>query len=400
MIKRVRNQFFIVSLLSMILITSAIVGAINYINYRNWDKNTDYILDLVSENNGLIPGTMMMRKERGISPETPFISRFFTVYANVFKDIVYIDLSRVAAIEEEKAKNYAIELLGTGVSKGVIGQYKYSVNPNPQGYTMVFLDIHQMQENNRQLLEISALVGISGLILISVLLWWLSGFIVKPAEETLRREKRFITEASHEIKTPLAIISASSDIIEMENGESEWTQSIRNQVMKLDSLTSELIDLSKIQEKNTRERNTSVDLSDITEKVLAEFEAPMEVRGLELKRNISENIKLRSSESDVKQLITILLDNAVKYSILNEIISVDLNQKRTPVLTVRNRSNTKDLEDITPWFERFYREDESRNSSQNGYGIGLSSAWEIASLNGWKIGGSVKEGIVTVTVVF
>ena len=231
-----------------------------------------------------------------------------------------------------------------------------------------------------------------GLLAVSVLIVIASKVILKPVEESYKKQKQFITNAGHEIKTPLTIIDANTEVIEMINGESEWTESIKNQVKRLSSLTADLISLSRMEEESRFEMN-DFPISDVVEEECEIFKGMAKIKGKELTSEIEKNLSYNGDEKAIRQLTSILLDNAIKYTDENGAIKVRLKKSGRKInLSVYNTVKSITKEDTERMFERFYRADLSRNSETGGYGIGLSIASAIVYAHKGKIHADTEDG--------
>lgn len=239
----------------------------------------------------------------------------------------------------------------------------------------------------------SILIASLGLLSVFILLLILSGRIVKPVAESYEKQKRFITDAGHEIKTPLTIISADADVLDMECGENEWLRDIQLQIKRLTSLTNDLIYLSKMEEAQGHLQMTDFSLSDLTDELVQSFQALAKARGKAFTSTIQPGISFHGNERALSQVISNLLDNALKYSEQSGSISVDLKkQGRSICLGVFNTTSAITEENLNNLFERFYRADPSRNSRTGGHGIGLSIVKAVVTAHKGEIRASSRDG--------
>ena len=230
----------------------------------------------------------------------------------------------------------------------------------------------------------------------------LSARIVKPFSDNYEKQKRFITDAGHELKTPLTIIDADAEILEMDFGENEWLQDIQAQTSRLADLTNALVMLSRMEEGVSTGTKIEFPLSDIVDEVCHTFQAPAQVQQINLDSKIEPLISMNGDENAIRGLITILLDNAVKYTNENGTISLTLEKKKNRIyLSVFNTTESISKEQISHVFDRFYRTDASRNSQTGGYGLGLSIAAATVESHHGKISAETKdEKSLKITVVF
>ena len=240
-----------------------------------------------------------------------------------------------------------------------------------------------------------ASIGISliGLFIVFLLVCFFSKAVTKPMAESYEKQKRFITDASHEIKTPLTIIDANTEILEMTHGENEWTESIRKQIGRLTSLTEKLVFLSRMDEENSKLEMEVFNISDAITDTAMPFKAVAAAKGKTLEINVLSDISYCGNETTIRQIVSLLLDNAVKYSSENSLIKVDFCVSgKSKVLTVWNSVDKIEQGKLDYLFERFYRIDKSRNSKTGGFGIGLSVVQAIVTAHKGKISAKSEDG--------
>lgn len=231
----------------------------------------------------------------------------------------------------------------------------------------------------------SAVVSITGLLAVMLLLIFLSGRIVKPFSENYEKQKQFITDAGHELKTPLTIIDADAEVLEMDIGENEWLGDIRMQTKRLAQLTNSLIQLSRMEEQPQVEK-IEFPLSDLVEETVETFHALAKTQNKNLTSRIQPMLSMKGDEKAIRQLVTILLDNAVKYSDDGGKIELTLEKQKNLIrLSVFNTAESVPKESLAHLFDRFYRADQSRNSRTGGYGLGLSIASAVAAAHKGRI---------------
>lgn len=398
MIKILRRKFIIITMCSIIIVLGGIIGTINIANYYNVNKNADALLTVLAENNGIFPKPDDTRKgktphEHDMSPEAPFETRYFTVVLRDDNTVVMVNTGRIAAVSTETAAHYAKTLHTQGNTSGFLDNYKYKAVPSDDNIMYVFLDCSRELSTFYSFLFASLLVSLGGILLVFTLVMIFSLLALKPVAESYEKQKQFITNASHEIKTPLTIISANADIIEMENGETKWTSSIKNQVKRLTDLTEKLVFLSRMDEENTSLETTDFSISDAIEETAQPFEAIAAAQNKTFIVNIEKNIYFHGDEALIRQLISLLLDNAMKYS--NERGTIELNFRKNGKnreITVKNTVTEIKPGKLDILFERFYRADLSRNSETGGYGIGLSAAKAIVAAHKGKIHARSSDG--------
>ena len=401
MIQSLRKKLITATMLSLLLVLLVILGTVNIVTYSKTVADADGILALLSENQGAFPkqlppgmGRDNQRLDRpptrmGISPETPYESRFFWVTVDEDGTPVSTNMANIAAVDSETAEQYAKTVLSRKRDKGFLGAYRYLVSQKEAGIRIIFLDCRKSLDSFRITLLASFGMTAAAMLGVFVLLLFLSGRIVKPLAESYNKQRQFITDAGHEIKTPLTIISADADLLELEQGENEWLTDIRRQTQRLTDLTRDLIYLSRMDEEKPGVKFVAFPISDIVEETVQSFLAPATQQSKTLEVSIQPMLSLVGSEKDIRQLTTILLDNALKYSAHGSKITLSLGKDAKFLrLSVGNTiENPMSRENLNCLFDRFYRTDSSRNSSTGGYGLGLAIAKGIVTAHKGKIRG-------------
>lgn len=307
------------------------------------------------------------------------------------------DTGQIVAIDDETAAEFAQKVYASGRTDGFLGEYRYLRSEEDGNIRIIFLDCGRSLTNLRTMLFAGILVSLLGLAAVLLLLILFSRRIVRPLAESYEKQRRFITDAGHELKTPLTIIGADTDLAEMELGENEWLADIRRQAERLTGLTNDLIYLSRMEEEQPKLSLIEFPLSDVAEETAQSFLAPAQTQGKTLSLAIEPMLSFYGEEKSIRQLLSILLDNALKYSPEGGEISLSVRkQNRSVVLTVSNPS-VRPLEkgEQAQLFDRFYRGDPSR-SGEGGYGLGLSIAAGIAAAHRGKIRAESPDGVCLV----
>lgn len=334
----------------------------------------------------------------GIDKETPFETRYFSVLLYENGNVSTIDTGKIASVSTSEAGDYATSLYGKGKTKGFIDQYKYlSVSTtNTNGDNMV---LYVFINCSKELMTIKtyaiASVGISliGLLVVFILVCYFSKIVTRPMAESYEKQKRFITDASHEIKTPLTIIDANTEVLEMMEGENEWTVSIRKQIARLTALTEKLVFLSRMDEDSTRLEMLEFNISDAILDTAMPFETVAESKGKTLDISVAPDINYTGSETNIRQMVSLLLDNAIKYSSENGSIRLNFSANgKLKILSVWNTVDEIETGKLDYLFERFYRMDKSRNSKTGGFGIGLSVVQAIVQAHNGKVSAKSEDG--------
>ena len=396
MIRKLRIKFIAISMTSTIIVLFLILGSINLLNYREMSHNADTILDFLKENDGELPENLYKsqhKKTNGISPETSFESRYFSVFLSNNRQICEADTDNISAIDEETAIKYAQKINRSNKNCGFISKYRYMKENTSNGVKIYFLDCTKSMMSFQTFLVTSFFVSIFGVSNVFILVVLLSKRAIEPVAESYEKQKRFITDAGHEIKTPLTIIDADTSILEMEYGENEWLDDIQLQTKRLVGLTNDLIYLSRMEEKQTKTTMIEFPFSEVILEEAQSFQGLAKVKGKNFMVDIEPMLSLKGDEKTIRQLISILLDNAVKYCTEQGQIRLTAAHKgKNIILSIYNTSQPLTKENIDQLFDRFYRTDESRNSKTGGYGIGLSVAKAVVEAHHGKIVASSEDG--------
>ena len=403
MINKLKRRFLIIGTVFMFILMSVLVLVMNIVNYREVTADADEVLSVLSQNGGLPFSEERQREEkpkkdngfipRGMSPEVPYESRFFTVTVSADGKIQNTDLSRIISVDENSVKDYTDKALSSKSARGFINGFRYLKTYGENETKIYFLDHGRKLDSFFSFLWISVTVGLGGCVIVFVAFIFTAGKIVSPIAESYNKQKRFISDAGHEIKTPLTIINANVDLLESEGGSEELLD-IRQQTKRLTELTNNLILLSKMEESEHTVQKIDFPLSDLVSETASAFRALAVSQNKILEISVESNIVFNGSPDAIRQLTSILLENAVKYSTDNSEIVLTLKTgKKNAVLSVYNDTEEKIYEsDLKSVFDRFFRSDKSRNSETGGHGIGLSVAKAIVEAHSGKIEASTKTG--------
>ena len=418
---RLRQKFVLVAMLSVAAALALILVVINVVNYQSVCRMADDRIEAIVENGGSFPSvfgadearvdqeetsdaSVVILKELSatyidrsfdldkrvadiMDKEAPYDTRYFTVTVDDDGAIVGVDVNHVAATTAQDACAYALHVSVSGAKHGFYGAYRYRVVDVDEGSLYVFVNCSRELSNFEAFLGASAAIGVGAWLLVLVLVVIFSRIAVRPIVESYRKQQRFITDASHEIKTPLAVIAAANDVMEIEAGESEWTQSIAAQVTRLKSLTERLVFLARMDEGATQFEKTDLDLSELAEYASEPFCAVAESRGKKLVRDLESGLHVQGDISALSQVVELLLDNATRYASDGSKIELALKKRSRGGVTlqVSNAVDAMPEGDLKRLFDRFYRADTSRNSQTGGSGVGLSVAQAIVEAHGGSI---------------
>lgn len=387
--KALRKKFILVAMASVFVVLAAIMTIINIANYLKITKRADEILSVIEKDEGRFhislkeEGKELWEGEgkpavKNFSPETPFETRFFTVKLNQDGEADFCDLRKIAAVSEEEAVSYAKKVSVGSSEKGFIDVYRYRKTKKASETQIIFLDCRKDIATFWSFLVNGIIVSGFGMMAVLILVIIFSRIIFLPVVESYEKQKQFVTDASHEIKTPLTIIDANIEVIEMENGVSQWTKSSKNQIQRLSVLTRQLTDLARLDEEDPLLQKEEFSISDAVFESVRPFEALAKTTNRNMCLNIQDQLLYCGDEKSIRQMINILVDNAVKYSTEESIINIFLHKTgKKIILEVSNQTEGIPQGNLDKIFERFYRLDSSRNSGKGGSGIGLSLAQAI-----------------------
>lgn len=407
MIRRLRFKLVVVSMLSLLAVLSVIMCALNVVNYRGIVQDADSVLNLLRANAGQVP---QMQEDfdwridgpRYKSPELPFEIRYFSVLFSEAGGIETTDMLQIAAVDEETVQDYALRAFESGKERGFVDDYRFLRYGDSDGIRIIFLDYGRPLSAFQNVLVSSVGISFAGLLAVFLLIVVLSKRIMKPFAENYEKQKLFITDAGHEIKTPITIIDAAAEVLEMEYGENEWLQGIRQQAARLGTLTGDLIRLSRMEESENLQM-INFPLSELVREAATDFQPLAKAQEKELRLYIQVNIEWRGHEDSIRQLVSVLLENALKYSPTGGAICLRLEKKgKSVLLQVENESvQPLNREHLGNMFNRFYRGDSSHSSKTKGYGIGLSIAKAIVAAHKGKISADTPDGKkLIITAVF
>ena len=377
-----------------------IVGSINVFEYVNILENADTTLASVIGDPSRAPN--LLNKIPGHKYIFPhgfkYDGGYFTV---VFKSgsEPTVNNEKNTLISESNAITLAKNAIAKGKSQGFTGKYRYMISSKGSTTTVAILDCTNQLTDARSVLVVSVFICLISMLGVSLIIWGLSENIVRPISEGYEKQKRFITDAGHDIKTPLTVINADAELLEMEIGEdNEWLIDIKKQTERLATLTADLIYLSRMEEKQIA-LHADFPLSEIAEEVVSSFSAPAITKHIFLNSYVEPALYYHGHADSIRKLITLLLDNAIKYSPEGGTVYFSLQkQGRTITIKVSNQAPNLGVKAVEHMFDRFYRSDLSR-SSNGGFGIGLSVAKAIVSSHKGRIYAHKQRDQLTIDVI-
>ncbi|MBP2056897.1 signal transduction histidine kinase [Lactobacillus colini] len=418
MIQRFRWKFIYISLASLFIVMVVTMGTLLFINYNQSQSEVSRVMTALIKNDGhLTPRNAQPafgNQDDAINrtflagrynPEAVYQYRYFSVKVNSKQKIQILNDANVYQVTSKQVKQVSKNILKLNKVEGnvVIGQnrYRYRKSKTKLGDNIiVFLNESLIFTRFWLLLRISVALSIVALIIFALILIGVSRRAIKPIVVTYNKQREFITNAGHELKTPLAIISANTEMEEMLGNDSEWLQSTKEQTERLTELINRLIAMARTGE--TGEVVVGkVNFSEIVKQDGQDFKSIMQKNGLHYDVKVSSNIFVKGEEHSLKEVVNILFDNACKYCDKGGQVSVSLTRGRLgkhAILRVNNTYVDGKGKDYQHFFDRFYRQDESHSSNKSGFGIGLAMARDIVEAFQGKIGVHWKNGMISFVV--
>lgn len=390
MIRKLKIKFIVLSMTALLGLLTVIVSGMNIISYNSVIEETDQVLSLLSKNKGRFPEPEQKEEPpvpKHMSPEVPYDSRYFWVLLDDSGNIIQAETSKIKSVSTSDAIEFANTITENRKKRGFIDIYRYDCFDENGSTRITFLECRRELTNFRNFLSASIIMAASGYIIFFFVILFFSGRIIKPVSESYDKQKRFITDAGHEIKTPLTIINANADLLEMEYGENECIDDILDQTKRLTNLTNDLVYLARMEESEGSAVSEDVNLSELLSKAARLFKAPALTKKTDMFINIQPDIIIKGESRAVERLVNILIDNALKYSPCESIVSIDCRRENRYVnLHIVNSSVAPiNKDELLHVFDRFYRTDTSRSSETGGHGIGLSAAKAIVAAHKGKI---------------
>ncbi len=413
MVKQLQKKFILAAMLAISLLLIVLIGGINIFNYLTVSRENDSLLGMLCnsyEETAFRPFPSQ--------PDEPFIkdndrhdefgrpsrdmmksARYFAAACDSNGNIISTDISHISSVTEEDAVFAAEAVFSSGNTNGSYNGYLYKTMQakSGEGKIVIFLDNGMQANSILTVLIISVAAGIFGWLAMLLLIVLLSKKAIAPVAKSIEKQKQFVTNAGHEIKTPLAIILANTDAMELHNGENKWSKNIRAQTLRLSRLMQNLLMLAKMDESSAKLPMCIVSLSETVSQTAEAFTEPAALKGILIETDIKPDVSATANKESIVQLITTLMDNAVKYTESGSEIGVELfSDDKKAVLKISNTCDN--IENPEKLFDRFYRGDSARTQKTGGYGIGLSVAQAIVQLHSGSITAHNENGRLVFTV--
>lgn len=376
--------------------------------YRN--RQADQITAMISENNGTVPQLKDYKQQQknsqaferyfnNYNEDSSYRTRFFRIFLDEDKKVTNVNMDHIAAVDVKKAVRMTKMAMLRRGKVGLVGSYRYHKEyKDGQVRSIIFLDCKENQSFYHLAVTITITVSTLLTCLITVIFAIASKRAVRPFEINSNRQKQFITDASHELKTPLAIISANAEVLQYKGDGNEWTQNIIDQTKHMGKLINQLLVLAKLDEVQEKSEKQEADLKLLLEETIEPFEEVATQKKVTLKLHLEEGVTIRVNREQIAQLVSILTENAAKYVNDGGKIVWRLTKTQHGAVLVVKNTTEKELPDTKRMFDRFYRSDSSRSSKTGGQGIGLSIAKKIVDSHKGSITAKAGDGMVTFRV--
>ncbi len=418
MIQKLQRRMILVVLSGLLLASAGLVLAINWMNWNSLEKQASQVLDMLAENNGQRPQGMNRAREAFTQPDgmnldreppsdaptiteqerngfrgrsggptnAASLSNYFTATLNDDGSVTEWNSERADLYTDEDVAAIAASAVASGRKTGRVGNQFFRLIKQDGNHMLIVVDRSLEIQNAESVLRLTVLVAVIEDALLSIGAVWLIRKLVKPVDEAMEKQKQFVWDASHELKTPLAVISANADVLAAEAGESKPLQYIQSEVHRTDRLIQNLLTLARMEKGTVQAAREKFDLSRALLEVALPFESAVFDEGKTMEMDIPDGIEYTGDQEMIKQLTVILLSNAEKYSDDGGTIRISLEAKGDKrFLKVRNTGPAIPLEAQQRIFDRFYRVDSSHNREVEGNGLGLAIAQSIVSAHKGKI---------------
>lgn len=410
MFRKLKIRFILLASAAIVCILLTMIAVLNSVRFLQTNGEIQAVLNILSANNGDFPSveeTAESLQNDRITIDTIYQYRYFSVVYKEDKTLYSTNLDHLSNLSKEQALSYANRVIKNSRSSGVfkVGSqfYSYQITQDSKSkrYLLVVLDSTNYLESRNDFFWLSIQLCFYSFIFFVLVVSGFSNFAIRPYIKNYENQKRFITNAGHELKTPLAIISANTELQELMTGENEWTESTKDQVKRLSNLINQMVVLARLEEQPDVTL-VDVNFSEVVKKVAGNFRFVIEKAGKKYEIKLQEDIHVMATEDELYELVSILIDNACKYCDEDGQIFVTLTKakrgKRARLTVANSYADGKNV-DYSRFFDRFYREDESHNQKQPGYGIGLSMAESLVRIFKGRIWVSYKKGLIGFTVL-
>ena len=382
---KLRVRFVLIAMLALIIMQGLIIIFTANGSYNNMIAKADSLITSIHD---------AYPEDSGVD------ARYFVATVGKELNEKQLDMTHIRSVKRDQAREYIKIALESQQDTGFVDTFRYRIYRDAQGVRIVFLSRSYSIEAVRTTVISSVVFSAAGLCVMLVFLIALSFWVTRPVKISYEKQQQFVTSASHELGTPLTVIKANTDILQLDDPENEWLADIQKQTKRLTVMTQRLTALAKMDEQSTKIKRIVFPVSDLAEDAVSSYKALAQTSGLPFAVSIEPNLTYNGEENMIRQLMTILLDNAFKYCDKEGSIDFALKKcARGVMLTVSNSATNLDAEDIPHLFDRFYRSGKAADSGKKGYGLGLSIADSIIKCHKSKISAKLEENKLHISVI-
>ena len=388
MFKQLQKSFVKSAMLSFTAVLLVVLVAVNVVNYRQTVDQVDHLVTMLVNNGGEFPDAPDEKgpkehPEHGMPKGMEFrkddqMATRYAVVRVANGTVQSVDRTHLVSLDEEALKELGLRIAQGTSTKGWEGSLRYQVAKTDAGTMVVLVDANKETQQISRLMMVTGAVFVLCLAVVYVLVRIVSKRAIRPFVENVERQQQFIANASHEIKTPLAVLSANTDLLAMMGTEAKFVDSNKRQIKRLNSLVEQMLILSRYDEGEATATKEEVDLVAVTKAIVEEILPVLNEKGLRVEFTGEAQTLITTNKSAMTELIRILLDNAMKYTVGEPVITVEAKRNQ---LSIGNQTEPMTKEQVSQLFDRFYRVDSSRNRTTGGSGLGLSIAQKIAETN-------------------
>ena len=398
MFQQLQKSFVKNAMLSFSLVLVIVLVLLNGIYYQQTIEQIDRVATMLIDHNGMFPDAP------STNPPVNFLEELTTLGTEWKKDdqlstryavitfsnqqIQSINRTNLVSVDEEVLKKQTQEIISGNVQSGWIQKLRFRLSKGNEESLLVFVDANKEIQQIKRLLIVSILVFLICLIGIYGLIRFSSKRAIQPFVDNVKKQQQFISNASHEIKTPLAVLSANNDLLAMMGTENRCIDSNRRQIKRLNALVEQMLLLARYDESQSSIVTEKIDLIQISKEIIDDVSPILQEKGLSVQFQGELSYVVNADKSSIQELIRILIDNAMKYTVIDKVITIKVS---AGVFCIANQTESMTEEQVNQLFDRFYRVDTSRNRTTGGSGLGLSIAQKIAEINQLELSAELVE---------
>ena len=398
MFQQLQKSFVKNAMISFSLVLVFVLVLLNGIYYKQTIEQIDRVATMLIDHKGIFPDAP------STNPPVNFLEEWITLGTEWKKDdqlstryavvrfsnqqIQSINQTNLVSVDEEVLKKQAQEIISRNVQSGWSKMLRFRLSNGNEESLLVFVDAKKEIQQIVRLIIVTILVFFICLIGIYTLIRLLSKRAIQPFVDNVKKQQEFISNASHEIKTPLAVLSANNDLLSMMGTENRWIDSNRRQIKRLNGLVGQMLLLARYDESQLTLTVEKIDLVQISKEIIDDLSPVLQEKGLTVQFQGETSYVVNADKSSIQELIRILIDNAIKYTVIDKVITIKVTDEAFCMI---NQTEPMTDEQVRQLFDRFYRVDSSRNRTTGGSGLGLSIAQKIAEINQLQLSAELVE---------